>query len=94
MENNVAEIEVDNKKRRRRKLHEITAENDIKFRGPLSYRHLRIVAWICFAMAQAGVVLSVAAKADPVWGAEIAWIINLLQLLCLFPGIIRNFFGG
>lgn len=80
MENNVAEIEVNNKKRRRRKLHEITAENDIKFRGPLSYRHLRIVAWICFAMAQAGIVLSVAAKADPVWGAEIAWIINLLQL--------------
>ena len=31
---------------------------DIKYLGPLSYRYLRIIAWICFALSQFVVVLS------------------------------------
>lgn len=67
------------RKRRRIKLYEITAENDIRYRGPLSYRHLRIFAWVFLAMAQVGLFLSVASKVDPVWGAEISWITEAMS---------------
>lgn len=40
-----------------RNIHNVTAENDIKFRGPLSYRHLRIIAWVFLAIAQIGLLL-------------------------------------
>ncbi len=69
------------KKKRRIKLHEITAENDIKYRGPLSYRHLRIFAWVFLALAQIGYFLSVASRVDPSWGAGNQWLIDALGFL-------------
>ena len=42
---------------RRKYIHEVTLENDIKFRGPISYRHLRILGWLFVAIAQVGVIL-------------------------------------
>lgn len=39
-------------------IHEFNVENDIKFRGPLSYRHLRIIAWVFLVISQIGVVLT------------------------------------
>jgi len=47
-------------KKRRKKLHDVSLEKDIKFRGPLSYRHLKIIGWLCIAAAQAKLVLSLA----------------------------------
>ena len=47
---------------RRKYIHLVSEENDIKFRGPLSYRHLRIAGWLCLLLAQLGLVLSIAAK--------------------------------
>ena len=46
------------KKRERRGIHQITIENDIKYRGPLSYRHLRIFAWFFLAISQLGTILT------------------------------------
>ena len=37
------------KRRRFKKLHEVTAADDIRYRGPLSYRWFRIFAWLCVA---------------------------------------------
>lgn len=34
------------------KPHEIDASNDIKYRGPLNYQHLRVIAWALLALAQ------------------------------------------
>lgn len=53
-------LTVKEKKPKRRKLHitEITKENDIRYRGPFSYRHLRIIAWIFLAISQIGVILT------------------------------------
>ncbi len=48
-----------------RKIHEITAENDIKYRGPLSYRHIRILGWLFLVIAQIGVLLDLYSKLDP-----------------------------
>lgn len=39
-------------KRRAKLLARYTNPVDIKYRGPLSYRYLRIIGWICFAIGQ------------------------------------------
>ena len=41
-------------------IHEITPEKDIKYRGPLSYRHLRILGWLFLAISQVGVMMGFA----------------------------------
>jgi hypothetical protein len=40
----------------RKYLKDFTPEKDIKYRGPLSYRHLRIIAWITLTISQIGVI--------------------------------------
>ncbi len=37
-------------------------ENDIKYRGPFSYRHLRIFAWVGLALGQVAIILSFALR--------------------------------
>ncbi|MBQ6920916.1 MAG: hypothetical protein IJQ72_03340 [Bacilli bacterium] len=39
-------------KRNAKLVAKYTNTEDIKYRGPLSYRYLRVIAWIAFAMAQ------------------------------------------
>ncbi len=34
------------------KMNTVTAENDIRYRGPLSYRYLRILSWLILAFVQ------------------------------------------
>ena len=53
------------KKKKRIKLHEVSLEEDIKYRGPLSYRHFRIIGWICIAISQVCVLLGLATKLSP-----------------------------
>ena len=52
-------------KKPRRRLHEFDIEHDISYRGPLSYRHLRIMGWLCIAAAQIPVVVSLVGQFDP-----------------------------
>lgn len=70
------------KKRKHRKTYEITLENDIRYRGPLSYRHLRIFAWFFLTVAQTGFIFStIVGKFDPYWvKANEGWI-NILTSL-------------
>ena len=42
-----------------------TPENDIHYGGFLSYRHLRIIAWLCLAIAQVAVILQLEVKLAP-----------------------------
>ena len=51
-------------KKPRKKLEEYTLENDIKYRGILSYRWLRIFAWLFLLVAQVGILLGIGAKMD------------------------------
>lgn len=39
-----------------KRMDEVTIENDIRYRGPLSYRHLRILAWL-FLVGSQGYIL-------------------------------------
>ena len=47
------------------RLHERSLENDIKYRGPFSYRHLRMFGWLFLVLAQIATILNVAAKINP-----------------------------
>ena len=52
-------------KAKRLKWKDRTPENDIGYGGYLSYRHIRIIGWLCMALAQVGVVLGFAMKINP-----------------------------
>ena len=55
---------VEKKRRKRRKIDEYTLENDIKYRGPLSYRWLRIFAWLFLILSQIGLLLQLGGRLD------------------------------
>ena len=88
------------KKKRRRKLYEINTENDIKYRGPLSYRHLRMFGWFFLAVAQIAVILRIGSKASEALAASSAVAIEVLSnfsyimmplfLLANFSMILRS----
>ena len=46
----------------RRKWHERTAEQDIRYRGPLNYQHFQILGWLCIVASQASLILSLGAR--------------------------------
>ena len=46
------------------KIHEITVENDIRYRGPLTYQHLQILGWLCIVASQAALLLRLGSKLD------------------------------
>ena len=52
------------KKKKRRRISDITFENDIKYRGPFSYRWLRIFAWAAIAFAQIAIIMTLGARVD------------------------------
>lgn len=52
-------------KRRKSSNFERTAENDIRFRGPLSYRHLMIIGWICISFMILGILTNLGISLDP-----------------------------
>lgn len=55
--------------------------NDIRYRGPLSYRHLRIIAWIALAFSQYCLVLSIGLSYFDKSLAYPGWIYNTLAAI-------------
>ena len=47
---------------KRKNIHLVNEENDIKFRGPISYRYLRIAGWFFLILSQVGILLGLADK--------------------------------
>ena len=72
-------------KPKRIKLSERTLENDIKFKGVLSYRHLRILGWIFLAIAQIAVVLTFNTKVNPYAAAQSKAWANFFELFTSVP---------
>lgn len=71
-----------------------TLDNDIKYGGFLSYRHLRIIGWACLIIAQIGVVLKLEAKLAPetanaieIWNLVISIISGLTIPLFLLANL-------
>lgn len=55
----------DKARRRRVRLYERGTHDDIKYRGPLSYRAFQIIGWICLVVTQAVILITMASKANP-----------------------------
>lgn len=57
------------KKKKRLKISEVDELHDIRYKGPLSYRYLRIIGWLCMCVLPLTIVFSLA-KTMKVPGAE------------------------
>ena len=44
--------------KRQKQLRKFDTENDIRYRGPLSYRWFRIIGWLCLACAGLAILLN------------------------------------
>lgn len=49
----------------RRKLYEYTAENDIRYRGPLSYQGFQVVGWLCIVTSVYCLLLGILVRLNP-----------------------------
>ena len=63
---------------KRLKLHESNKENDIRYRGPISYQGFQVLGWLCLVSSVALAMLNLAAKADPYTAESLAGVISVL----------------
>ena len=54
--------------------YERTTANDISYRGPLSYRHLLIIGWICISFKVLDMLISLGTSIDP---NQQKWVLTL-----------------
>ena len=50
---------------KRKKLHEVSLDTDIRYRGILSEREFRIIGWVCLAIVQVTILMKVGIKMNP-----------------------------
>ena len=84
-------MENDKAKTKRKKLHEFTAADDVRYLGPISYREFRIVGWLCIIFAQMVILMNFAGKINADFALKIAgrrsvltFVSNLSLPLLLF----------
>ncbi len=68
------------RRRKRKRIDEYSLENDIRFRGPLSYRVLRILAWAFLTIAQVGTLLALGAKFDAGLASKVGTLPSYLKM--------------
>lgn len=66
-------------KKRRLKIHETTLENDIRYRGPLSTTHFKILGWLCIVIAQVAVLIRLGGRYDGGFAASNASLLGVLD---------------
>ena len=65
-------------KKRIKLMHKLLSENDIKYRGIMSYRYLRIFAWISLAIAQYCLIMNLGLSFFSKSLSYPGWIFNVL----------------
>lgn len=65
--------------KRRVRIHEVTHENDIRYRGPLNFQHFQILGWLCIAISQIAVVLALGGHIDGQITTDTAQWQNILR---------------
>ena len=68
-------------KKRRVRLHEATAENDIRYRGPLSYQHFQTLGWLCIVVSMVLNVMRLIGKVNSDYAAETAATASVLEYI-------------
>ena len=66
---------------KRRKLHEYSAANDIRYRGPLSYQGFQILGWLCITLLSGILLLKIGIKLDPKHAAQYTSINRVLTYI-------------
>ena len=69
-------------------------ESDIRYRGPLSYRTFKILGWLCIALSQVAMLLTLEARLDPGMADALqtpTMVLKLLSNLALPFLLIANF---
>jgi hypothetical protein len=77
-----------------KKQRKYDTEHDIRYRGPLSYRTFKILGWICIALSQVAVLLTLEARLDPGMTDALrtpTMVLKLLSNLALPFLLIANF---
>lgn len=72
-------------RKKRIKWRDRTLENDIKYGGVLSYRHIRIIGWVCMVIAQVALVLTLDTRISPQSAATLGPWINVLSFFSALP---------
>ncbi len=65
--------------RKRRKLHEVSISEDIRYRGPLSYQHFQMLGWLCIVLSVAMSMLKLANNMDEGLKKDTAVLQNVLD---------------
>ena len=87
MNEEIVVIEASEKESKRKKkvsirgknIHKVNAKNDISFTPPLSYRHFRVFAWICLAIAGLGQLFLMGGKMNATLAANTSGLGNILH---------------
>ncbi len=77
-----------------KKQRKYDTESDIRYRGPLSYRTFKILGWLCIALSQVAVLLTMEARLDPGMADALrtpTMVLKLLSNLALPFLLIANF---
>lgn len=80
--------------KKRKKLHEFTIHDDIKYLGPLSYREFKILGWFCIVLAQAATLITLAGKVNSDFALKMGTrysILNSISSLSLPLLLFANF---
>ena len=74
-------MENDKAKTKRKKLHEFTAADDIRYLGPISYREFKILGWLCILLAQIVILINSAGKLNSDFALRMSTKTTILQFL-------------
>ena len=88
---------------KRRKLHEVSLEDDIRYRGPISFQGFQVLGWLCLVASVAMVLLNKAREIDPLTKEMTEGIVPIVStaaalslpflLIANFSRILSNFEG-
>lgn len=65
--------------RKRKKLHEHTVQEDIRYRGPLSYQTFQALGWLCIVLSILTAIVMLGGKLDQKLAADSAGFVNVMS---------------
>ena len=64
--------------KKRVKLHEVSLQHDIRYRGPLSFLGFQILGWLCIVASFLAIMMKIGCRVDPSVEADLGGIISVL----------------
>lgn len=82
------------KKAKRRRFHEVSIHEDIRFRGPLNYQHLQILGWLCIVLSVVVSLMNLGGRINESLGSQfgnLRTILSYIATLSLPFLLLANF---